>query len=135
MVDVVFLLIVFFLTTLSLEKLEFLRLDLPQESGEIGPEEVRTPAGIVVNITAAGEIVIEQQTHTLDETIEMIAAEHRRSADRGQPLELLIRPDRSGSLAVVNNLARGLIDRGVSSWRLATDPSAARSASTPGGGS
>ncbi|MEM1165168.1 MAG: biopolymer transporter ExbD [Planctomycetota bacterium] len=120
MVDVVFLLIIFFLTTLSMEELERDRLDLPRQSGE--RESVELPPGIVINIRSDATIVVESRVLTLAETLSMISATIDETPGGAVALEVLVRPDRSAPLAAVNNLARGLVDRGVQRWRIATNP-------------
>ncbi len=122
MVDVVFLLIIFFLTTSSLVELTRAQLDLPKEAGEESAEEERS--GIVINITKEGEFIIESATVTRTELLARIDAALAESGD--EALDLLVRADRSAPLVYINELATDLMDRDVRGWRLATE--------VPGGG-
>lgn len=117
MIDVVFLLIIFFLTTSSLIQMTRVPLDLPEEAGE-GELPEPVPA-LVINVRFDGTIVVDSQEVDLDRLLSMVAAELAES--RGtDDLQVLIRADQSASLSHVNGIADGLIDLGVRSWRLAT---------------
>ncbi len=116
MVDVVFLLIVFFLTTSSLVELTRERVDLPVEEGEAIDEE--RAGTVVVNVTEEGRIVVEGEALTREQLFNKIA--HELSAGGGE-FDLLIRADEAASLAVVNSIAEGVAELGVRGWRLATE--------------
>jgi biopolymer transport protein ExbD len=56
MIDVVFLLIIFFMTTAQYALLTRTELDLPKEKGE--QREEAEEAGLVVNITSDGQLIV-----------------------------------------------------------------------------
>lgn len=116
MVDVVFLLIIFFLTTSSLIEITRADVDLPQEEGE--DEAARRERGTVINITRNGTIIVSQQRLTQDELAARLRAA-ARSTD--EPLDIVVRADREADLLHVNRVAEMLSDLGVRSWRLATE--------------
>ena len=117
LVDVVFLLIVFFLTTSSLVEMSRAVLDLPEEQGE---EEVDTATpGLIVNIAADGTYIIENEPVTLARTIEMVRAEVDK-AGGPEGVDLLLRADRNAPLVHINDLARRLVDLGLTTWRMGT---------------
>lgn len=117
LVDVVFLLIVFFLTTSSLVEMSRARLDLPEEQGE---EELLTETpGLIVNIAADGTYIVENETVTLARTIEMVRAEVEEAGGPGS-VDLLLRADRNAPLVHINDLAEALVDLGLASWRMGT---------------
>jgi biopolymer transport protein ExbD len=118
LVDVVFILIIFFLTTSSLIDTLRAKIDLPVEAGnEQAPDR---PTTLIVNVDRRGGYVVETREVGLDQLRGMIEAEIVRA---GSPaaLDLLVRPDRDASLAPVNDLARALVDLGASGWRIATE--------------
>lgn len=128
MVDVVFLLIIFFLTTSTLVERARAPVELPQEEGE--EQTQRESEGIVINITAEGEVVVDQQTLSEEELLTKIDEEVAKRGD-GDELEVLIRADKASALLHLNELAQQLMDRGVRGWRLATE--VPRGASGTGG--
>ena len=116
MVDVVFLLIIFFLTTSSLVELTRERVDLPVEEGEQIEEE--RAGTVVVNITEQGRIIVEGEPLTREQLLAKIEHEmHSGSTE----FDLLIRADEAASLAVVNDISEGVSELGVRGWRLATE--------------
>jgi biopolymer transport protein ExbD len=116
MVDVVFLLIIFFLTTSSLVELTRERVDLPIEEGE--EIETERAGTVVVNVTQEGRIVVEGEALTRAQLLDKIAHELRAG---GGDFDLLIRADEAASLSVVNAIAEGVAELGVRGWRLATE--------------
>lgn len=121
MIDVVFLLIVFFMTTAQFARMTKADVNLPDEPGEqrAGEEE----GALIVNIVARGEIIVGRQTVSYDQLMRMVAAEARRSGPGG--LDLVVRADQTLDARLVNRVAEGLADLGVRSWRLATSPTEA----------
>ncbi|MHC4989434.1 MAG: ExbD/TolR family protein [Planctomycetota bacterium] len=120
MIDVVFLLIVFFLTTAQFARLTRADVDLPREQGE--QEEEPEEAGMVVNITASGAIVVASETVTLNGLEFLVRQEMVRAAEQpGTPLKLLIRADRSADTAHLNKVVTRLQELKVGVARIATE--------------
>jgi len=117
MIDVVFLLIIFFMTTAQFARMTRANLDLPVEPGE---EELRRSAGLVVNVSAGGEYIVDGQTVSLERVLGMVRAELATAGD-AEAVELSIRADRRARAGAVNRLAEELTSMGVRSWRLATE--------------
>ncbi|MEM9084106.1 MAG: hypothetical protein AAGB34_10965, partial [Planctomycetota bacterium] len=80
------------------------------------------PAGLIINITADGMLVIEREEVSVEEALAMVSVE---AFERGtsRAVDVLVRADRSAPLSAVNGVARGLVKLDVPEWRLATDPS------------
>ena len=89
LVDVVFLLIIFFLTTSSMIETTRAELQLPVEKGEDGTRD--RPRGIVINITKNGSIIVDQQTLEFDQLASLLRIENDRGGD--EALDILIRAD------------------------------------------
>ena len=117
MIDVVFLLIIFFLTTSSLVQMTRVPLDLPEEEGQ-AVEDSESP-GLVINIEADGRIVVDSAEVDVARVLAMVGVEIERSGGVDD-LDVLLRADQAASLGHVNEIAQGMIDLGVKSWRLAT---------------
>ncbi len=118
MIDVVFLLIIFFMTTAQFARLTRAEVDLPVEKGEQqkAPEE----AGLVINITREGELVVSGRLLDLALLREVVREEVRRSGQPPQQLKLLIRMDQNAAAGRLNQVVTMLTDQGVGSLRLAT---------------
>ena len=120
MIDVVFLLIIFFMTTAKFAEQSRADLDLPREKGE--QREEAEEAGLIVNITADGEIILSGETLTLQELEERIAAQIAlQRGRRADNLRLMIRADRNASTDRLNAVVRLLQRLGVGAARVATE--------------
>ena len=120
MIDVVFLLIIFFMTTARFALETRADLDLPKEQGE--QQEESEEAGIVINIDETGAIIVDRQTITLDGLERIVIAEVSRLRGRDpEPLKLMIRADRNGDSARLNQVVSRLQRAGVGAARLATE--------------
>lgn len=119
MIDIVFQLLIFFLTTARLADLSRTKLDLPEEPGE--KRRSSEAAGLIVNVGADGVIVVGQEVLTLDE-LEQIASEVLRRAADGSAPQPLVRADRNGSAAILNEVLRRLQRSGFTAVRIGTAP-------------
>lgn len=119
MIDVVFLLIIFFMTTAQFARLTRADVDLPRERGEqkTAPEE----AGIVVNITRNGQLIVSNKTVDMVELESIVRRQIGREPGGARQMKLLIRADRNASAAHLNRVAAALEHLGVGSARLATE--------------
>lgn len=120
MIDVVFLLIIFFMTTAQFARMTRADINLPQEQGE--ELDSQMSAGIIVNVSEQGEIIVEQQIITIDRLVRMVAAEVASAADDPSSIELTVRADKQLPARVLNDIARALADAGLRGVRLATEP-------------
>ena len=107
LIDVVFLLLIFFLVTSRFEKQEReLDLELPEASQSVPITE--TPSEIVVNLGVDGQLVIDGSVRGLDELEKILA---QASANNPLTQTVLIRSDRSapvGSFIGVINVCKEL---------------------------
>lgn len=126
MIDVIFLLIIFFMTTAQFVERARAELDLPKEAGE---KEIRAAAPpLVINILAQGtDRYIVGERHLDERAVkELIDREIARLLSAGGAVgefEIVIRADQRGPSLWINDLGSYLRDRGVWRWRLATEPS------------
>jgi len=120
MIDVVFLLIIFFMTTAQFARMTRAELALPVEPGEQegAPEE----AGLVINLTQGGEIIVADQTLDLAQLEQIVRQEIQLHSDRpARQLKLLIRADKNADSARLNEVVRLLQLLDVGHARLATE--------------
>jgi len=124
-IDIVFQLLIFFLTTAQLAQFSRAELDLPIESGE--DVEASEEAGLIVNILPDGTMQVAGET--LDDESFAIMAEELvmdLDADRLLRLQPLVRADRNAPVARLNRVLELLQRAGVPSVRIATSPGGAR---------
>ncbi len=95
-------------------------MERPLEKGE--QEQIADEAGLVINITRRGEIIIADETVALDDLDAIVAAELRRTTHHDpRRLKLLLRADRGASAASLNDVIARLRGMGVGAARLATE--------------
>ncbi len=120
MIDVVFLLIIFFMAAARFARETRADMDLPQERGE--QQEVAEEAGLIVNIQADGRILVGRDFHDL-ESLEgvVLAAVARLPGRDASRLKLMIRADRGGDSGRLNQVIARLQRIGVGAARVATE--------------
>ena len=124
MVDVVLLLLIFFMFTSQFSQITRTPLDLPEEPGE--GVEVDDSAAIVLDLDKDGQIFVAAQPVDMDRLVRIVQVEIERRGDVGM-VDVLIRADRNASAKHLNAIARRLRALGVGSWKLGTaDPGGAR---------
>ena len=120
-IDIVFQLLIFFLTTAQLAQFSRADLDLPTESGE--QVEATEEAGLIINILPDGTIQIAGKPLD-DESFAIMAEELAMEMDAESLLRLrpLVRADKAAPAARLNRVLELLQRVGVPSVRIATSP-------------
>ena len=117
MIDVVMLLIIFFLVTSQFSQSIRTPLELPHQQGQ--QDDQPHPGDIVVDLMADGSIRLEGESLSMDAFLAMVSVELLH----GNPdTEVLIRPDRAGLAVHLNQLCARLSKAGVRAYRIATTP-------------
>lgn len=121
MIDIVFQLLIFFLVTAQAARMSRADLDLPREIGEQSP--VAEQAGLIINITREGEIVVSDRTVMLEELEALVQASVRQygEEDIGRA-KVTVRADRRTSSEGLNAVVQRLHDMGVGAAKIATSP-------------
>ncbi len=120
MIDVVFLLIIFFMVTAQFARITRAELDLPRQQGE--QDQAAEEAGLVINLLANGGLIVNERDVTLAELLEVVREEIVSQPDRDpRQVKLLIRADRNGDTALLNEVLTSLQELGVGTARLATE--------------
>lgn len=120
MIDVVFLLIIFFMVTAQFARLTRAELELPQERGE--QEETSEEAGLTINLTRDGELIVNDENVTMEDLERLVRAEIQKLPTRDPAsVKLMVRADRSADTGTLNEVLRILERMGVGAARLATE--------------
>lgn len=120
MIDVVFLLIIFFMTTSQFAKMTRAEVSLPQEQGEQDPTPVE--AGLVINITHNGQIIVNDKPLDLDQLKNLVEQEIAKYPGRSaHQLKLLIRADKNADSASLNKIVSLLQSLNIGAARIATE--------------
>ena len=114
MIDVVFLLLIFFLTTSQLAELASSELELPREPGS--KEKQGVASGLVVNIGPDGTITILDEMVALETLPAIVRAALFADADSVP----VVRADRMAQASRLNEVMDALRSGGCRSVRLAT---------------
>ncbi len=120
MIDIVFQLLIFFLTTAQLAQFSRAEMDLPTEAGE--QVEDAAEAGLIVNVMADGSIVIASETLDLADFEVMATELVIEAGDAAVALRPLVRADRNAPTAALNRVLLALQRAGVPAVRIATAP-------------
>jgi len=116
MIDIVFLLIIFFITCSQVSEANRMELDLPRL---IGTED-QAQSQIIANIDARGQLSVSTDPVTVPEFIAICMEEARISVDNDPSrLTIVIRADRRGTCRTVNELVDALTRLGVAKVRFA----------------
>lgn len=120
MVDIVFLLIIFFMTAAQFARATRAEVELPVEQGE--KEKQPDEAGLIINITKTGEIIVGNETFDLGGLRALVEREIRSTHfGNAQSLKLMIRADRECDSGRLNKIVEMLRAQNVSSTRVATE--------------
>ncbi len=114
MIDVVFLLLIFFLTTAQLSQMAAAPVTLPQEQGNA--DELLESSGLVVNVMADGSIIVLEKVISPQE----IPALAKVALALDPSAVPMIRADRSASAIHLNEVMDGLRSGGFRNVRVAT---------------
>lgn len=117
MIDIVFLLIIFFMTVTQVSKLNKEQLELPKLKGS----EDQKPSVLTVNVTQDEEIVISGRQLSLDDLIALLNRELRRVGDNPQMLSIVIRADQRGRSGGVSGVVRVLKRLNILKVRIAVE--------------
>lgn len=125
LIDVVLLLIIFFMLSSQFQQSMAKPMDLPREAGERSPATARS--AIIVSIERDGAMtLVDGRAVSGDELVRLAkeAETQRRTGGTGgaasEAVELVIRAHRDAPALYVNKLAGLLARNGIRTWKLAT---------------
>jgi biopolymer transport protein ExbD len=118
MIDVVLLLIIFFMLTAQFANTQKTPMELPAEKGTGKLDTSET--AVIVDLTRDGELRLAAEPVGFEEFLQTISNDLRVSKAAGKSLELTVRVDRACAARHLNALAAALTQMGVRNWKLAT---------------
>ncbi len=104
MIDIVFLLIIFFMTVSQVSEVNRERLELAQQAGSLDQK----PAILTINFTQDGSIIVGGVEYELSQLIALVADELTRLGDDPTRLTVVLRADRRVVSGVVSDVVRAL---------------------------
>ncbi|MFO7903751.1 MAG: ExbD/TolR family protein [Planctomycetota bacterium] len=104
MIDIVFLLIIFFMTVSQVSEVNRERLKLPEQPGSQDQEA----SVLTINFLADGSIVVGGANYGFSELIGLVADELTRLGDDPTRLTVVLRADRDVASGVVNRVVEAL---------------------------
>lgn len=129
MVDVVLLLVVFFMLTTQFARTQQIPMDLPNQPGEKATPGKRN--SVVIDLAADGRLSVMGATTDL---VTIVQDVERERSLAGATLEIVVRADRTASATHLNALADALARSGVRHWQLATAADGSGASALPPGG-
>ena len=116
MIDVILLLIIFFMLSSQFAGSQMTPMDLPKEQGAEAVSDDAI-AKLAIDVNKDGSYRVLGESLTIDQIIERAKA--ARPKDSKRPSGIIIRSDRNASAAAVNRLAERLSGAGIDNWSLA----------------
>ena len=118
MIDIVFLLIIFFMVAAQFARESNVELNLPAEQGEQDNEH--DPSKLVLNILPSGEIILDNTSGAVDLTELEFLVKAVIAEDGTTWQNITIRADEDSSTKVLNDVLVILNKQGLSATRIAT---------------
>ncbi len=109
MIDIVFLLIIFFMTVTQVSKVNKEQLDLAKQKGS----QDQQTATITINVTEAGQYVIAGNTVTLPRLVSLVSQELSALGGDATRLKVTVRTDQRGISRHTNEVMKALSRIGV----------------------
>lgn len=116
MIDVILLLIIFFMLSSQFANSELRPVDLPEERGARPPSE-SAAARLVVDMDRTGALSVLGEPVEARALAERVAAVQRESGSRHSGM--VVRADRDAPAAALNRLAERLAEARVANWSIA----------------
>jgi biopolymer transport protein ExbD len=117
MIDVTFLLLIFFMTVNQVSKAQREEIPLPQLKGTQDQSE----EALVINVPQNGEIVVNSNVVTLTELMDIARSEVAGAGGDAGRLRVLIRANRNGNCRTVNEVVAALVRQEITHVRLAVE--------------
>lgn len=117
MIDIVFLLLIFFMTVTQVSRTNNEPVDLPKEKGSA--DQVDSP--LTVNIDATGDVIVSGRRMTVAELVSRVADEVASQGGDTNRVSVVIRADRKGTSQTVNQVVDALARIGIARLRFAVE--------------
>jgi biopolymer transport protein ExbD len=117
MIDVTFLLIIFFITVNQVSNVNKEPIALPELTGT----QDQTEAALTVNIDRTGRLVVAGNEVTVPQLVSLVAAELAKVDNDPGRLTVVLRADRDGTSRGVNEVVAALVKLNVTRVRIAVE--------------
>lgn len=104
MIDIVFLLLIFFMTVSQVSEINKVQLSLPKLTGS----DDQKPATVTINVDATGQIIVGGRIVELGDLLAMVSSELQRVGDDPAMLHIVIRADENSEARPVNQVVSAL---------------------------
>lgn len=118
MIDVVLLLIIFFMLTAQFAKSNERSMDLPVQKG--AAEVSESDIAVTIGLEKDGTLLLHEREMDQERLLQVIASDARRMKRPLDQMEITIRADKNASASRLNGLIVALSRIGVKKWKLAT---------------
>jgi biopolymer transport protein ExbD len=115
MIDIVFLLIIFFMTVTQVSEVNRERLELPQLQGA----EDQKPTTLTVNVDQAGEIIVSGNQIEIPRLLAIVSQELAKVGEDAGRLTVVLRADERGTSRTVNEIVTALARMQITRVRIA----------------
>ena len=115
MIDIVLLLIIFFMTVTQVSELNRERLELPRLAGS----EDQKQTTMTINIDAAGQVLVSGNSMSVAQLLTLVSAELAKLGDDPQRMTVVLRADQRGDCRTVNQIVSALGKMQISRLRIA----------------
>jgi len=115
MIDVTFLLLIFFMTVNQVSKMNAEPLELPQLKGSQDQSE----AVITLNVDQYGGIIVSGNPLTLSQFVSLVSAELANNDNDPTRIKVVLRADRRGNCRTVNEVVAMLVRLDIRQVRIA----------------
>jgi biopolymer transport protein ExbD len=130
MIDVILLLIIFFMLSSQFAQSELRPVDLPRETGQKSASPTATK--VVIDMDREGRLSVLGRAVDLED-LDTVISVPEAAPDDSAEIDVIVRADRGGSAASLNRLSEALVAMGIGRWRLATNPQGGSSGGSSGG--
>ena len=115
MIDVVFLLLVFFMTISQISEIKKEKLDLPELQGT----QDQLPSSITVNVNEKGQILVAQGTVSINQLGNLMQKELAKVNQQADLLRIVLRADEKAKCQTVNQVINRLSQLQIKRIRIA----------------
>lgn len=119
MIDVTFLLLIFFMTVNQVSNVNKEQLSLPQLKGSQDQSE----GTITINVDPTGKIIVSANTVSLPELVGLLTAELTKADNDPSRLTVVLRADQRGTCRTVNEVITTLVKLDITRVRIAVENS------------
>jgi biopolymer transport protein ExbD len=117
MIDVVFNLLIFFMTVSQASEANRERLELPKLKGS--QDQTRTT--LTINVSQRDEVIVSGNRITLGQLLALVSQELARVGDDPSRLTIVLRADERGTCRTVNQIVTALVKLQITRVRIAVE--------------